>query len=128
LAEAQKFFQREALVLKKLGSVSDHIPTLIDYFIEDDEFYIVQERIDGELLGKQFRSGKPQSQVDTIKLLTEILEPLDFVHGGFELIDRPRRIFDFWVIDRESAHTNKSNRKPSAIWVNRSSLVTIKLV
>jgi eukaryotic-like serine/threonine-protein kinase len=80
LAEAQKFFQREALVLKKLGSVSDHIPTLIDYFIEDDEFYIVQERIDGESLGKQFRSGKPQSQVDTIKLLTEILEPLDFVH------------------------------------------------
>jgi eukaryotic-like serine/threonine-protein kinase len=80
LAAAQIFFQREALVLKKLGSVSDQIPSLIDYFVEDDEFYIVQERIDGESLGKKFPPGKQWSQVETIKLLTEILEPLDFVH------------------------------------------------
>jgi eukaryotic-like serine/threonine-protein kinase len=80
LAAAQIFFQREALVLKKLGSVSDQIPSLIDYFVENDEFYIVQERIDGEPLGKQFKPGKQWSQVETIDLLIEILEPLKFCH------------------------------------------------
>jgi eukaryotic-like serine/threonine-protein kinase len=80
LAAAQIFFQREALVLKKLGSVSDQIPSLIDYFVEDDEFYIVQERIDGESLGKKFTPGKQWSQVETIDLLIEILEPLKFCH------------------------------------------------
>ncbi len=80
LAGAQHFFEREAMVLKKLGSVSDQIPSLIDYFVEDNEFYIVQERINGESLGKKFISGQQWSQVDTINLLIEILEPLKFCH------------------------------------------------
>ncbi len=70
---AQKFFEREAMVLKKLGSVSDQIPSLIDYFVEDNEFYIVQERINGESLGKKFIPGQQWSQVEAINLLIEIL-------------------------------------------------------
>jgi eukaryotic-like serine/threonine-protein kinase len=78
LAAAEVFFQREALVLKKLG-ICSQIPALVDFFVEDNEFFIVQEWIDGQPLSKMF-TGQQWSQVDTIDLLIEILEPLDFCH------------------------------------------------
>jgi eukaryotic-like serine/threonine-protein kinase len=77
---AHKFFQREAQVLKKLGRVSNQIPSLLDDFVENDEFYIVQEWIDGEPLSKVFAPGHCLNQKETIQLLMEILEPLDFCH------------------------------------------------
>jgi eukaryotic-like serine/threonine-protein kinase len=77
---AHKFFQREAQVLKKLGRVSNQIPSLLDDFVENDEFYIVQEWIDGEPLSKVFTPGHCWNQAETIQLLIEILEPLVFCH------------------------------------------------
>jgi eukaryotic-like serine/threonine-protein kinase len=77
---AHKFFQREAQVLKKLGRVSNQIPSLLDDFVENDEFYIVQEWIDGEPLSKLFTPDRCWNQPETIQLLIEILEPLVFCH------------------------------------------------
>jgi eukaryotic-like serine/threonine-protein kinase len=77
---ALKFFQREAEVLSKLGSEHSQIPTLIDSFAEGNEFYIVQEWIDGETLSNVLTYGKQLTQKDTIDLLIEILEPLKFCH------------------------------------------------
>jgi eukaryotic-like serine/threonine-protein kinase len=78
---AKNFFEREARVLEKLGKVSDQIPMLRDYFSDGDEFYIVQEWIDGEPLSKQVLAYSSRlNQQKTIELLIEILEPLAFCH------------------------------------------------
>jgi eukaryotic-like serine/threonine-protein kinase len=77
---ALKFFKREAEVLGKLGSEHGQIPTLVDSFDEDNNFYIVQEWIDGDTLSSVLAYGKRLTQKDTIDLLIEILEPLKFCH------------------------------------------------
>jgi eukaryotic-like serine/threonine-protein kinase len=77
---ALKFFQREAEVLSKLGNEHPQIPTLVDSFDEDNNFYIVQEWIDGDTLSNILTYGKRLTQKDTIDLLIEILEPLKFCH------------------------------------------------
>ncbi len=79
--EALKFFKREAEVLKKLGSVHPQIPTLVDFFAEGNEFYLVQEWIDGDTLSSVLTYGQRWTQKDTIDLLIEILEPLTFCHA-----------------------------------------------
>jgi eukaryotic-like serine/threonine-protein kinase len=83
---ALKFFRREAVVLEKLGRMSNQIPTLLDNFSELDNttkknnFYIVQEWIDGESLGKTLLPKVRLTQQQSIELMIEILEPLDFCH------------------------------------------------
>jgi eukaryotic-like serine/threonine-protein kinase len=77
---ALKFFRREAVVLEKLGRMSNQIPSLLDNFTENNEFYIVQEWIDGESLGKTLLPGVRLTQQQSIELMIEILEPLDFCH------------------------------------------------
>jgi eukaryotic-like serine/threonine-protein kinase len=83
---ALKFFRREAAVLEKLGKMSNQIPTLLDNFTElnsttgENEFYIVQEWIDGEPLGKLLTSGVRWTQQKSIELMIEVLEPLVFCH------------------------------------------------
>jgi serine/threonine protein kinase len=77
---ALKFFKREAEVLGKLGSEHGQIPTLVDSFDEDNNFYIVQEWIDGDTLSSVLAYGKRLTQKDTIELMIEILQPLDFCH------------------------------------------------
>jgi eukaryotic-like serine/threonine-protein kinase len=79
LATARQLFKREAETLVKLGN-HDQIPQLFAYFEEDDEFYLVQEYIEGHTLSAELPPGQrlPESQV--IQLLQEILNILDFVH------------------------------------------------
>jgi eukaryotic-like serine/threonine-protein kinase len=45
---ARRLFETEALALKKLGDLTNRIPTLYDYFEERGEFYLVQEFIEGQ--------------------------------------------------------------------------------
>jgi eukaryotic-like serine/threonine-protein kinase len=79
--EALRLFEREAKILKKLGRCSTQIPTLEEYFDEENQFYIVQEWIEGQTLDKnEIQYGQQWTQQDTIKLLIEILEPLKFCH------------------------------------------------
>jgi eukaryotic-like serine/threonine-protein kinase len=48
---AQDLFRREAAVLEKLGKYSAQIPTLLDAFEENNEFYLVQ--IDLKLVSRK---------------------------------------------------------------------------
>lgn len=43
----QERFQREAATLEKLGEVDRQIPKLYAYFAEQEQFYLVQEWIQG---------------------------------------------------------------------------------
>ncbi|NMG20031.1 serine/threonine-protein kinase [Brasilonema bromeliae] len=79
LQTARRLFDTEAKVLYKLG-IHDRIPQLLAYFEEKQEFYLVQEFIEGHDLSQEIIPGKPLNQDQVICLLEEILEILDFVH------------------------------------------------
>lgn len=79
LQTARRLFDTEAQVLYKLG-IHDRIPQLLAYFEEKQEFYLVQEFIEGHDLSQEIIPGKPLNQDQVICLLEEILEILDFVH------------------------------------------------
>jgi tetratricopeptide (TPR) repeat protein/tRNA A-37 threonylcarbamoyl transferase component Bud32 len=99
LQVARRLFDTEAQVLYKLGN-HDRIPRLFAYFEENQEFYLVQEFIEGHDLSQEIippqtppyqggaGAGSPYQggtagvmQEDAvICILQELLEILDFVH------------------------------------------------
>lgn len=74
-----ELFQREAESLYRLGK-HPQIPRLFARFNENEEFYLVQEYIDGDSLCSEIDPTKLWSEAQTIKFLKEILEILAFVH------------------------------------------------
>ena len=79
LETARQLFQREAETLVKLGN-HEQIPQLLAYFEEDQEFYLVQEFIEGHTLTKELLPGQQLPENQVRQLLVEILEILEFVH------------------------------------------------
>lgn len=79
LREAQRLFQKEAEIQEHLGN-HDQIPRLLARFEENQEFYLVQEFIEGHDLSAELPLGHQLSEAYVIKLLQEILEVLAFVH------------------------------------------------
>ena len=77
---AKKLFNREAQVLYRLGKGHKQIPEMFAHFEENDEFYLVQEFVDGHDLTKEIKTRHKLSEEKVIKLLQEILEVLSFVH------------------------------------------------
>ncbi|MCM0591052.1 MAG: protein kinase domain-containing protein [Gloeotrichia echinulata DVL01] len=77
---ARRLFKKEAEILEKLGQ-HDKIPTLLAEFEENEEFYLVQQFIDGNPLNQEILPGQPWNEDQVIRLLTEVLEILIFVHG-----------------------------------------------
>jgi len=76
---AKRLFNSEAETLEKLGN-HDQIPRLLAYFDENQEFYLVQEYIEGHTLAEELIPGKRWSESRVIQLLQEVLEILEFVH------------------------------------------------
>lgn len=79
LESAQKRFEREAKILGKLGSHSQ-IPRLLDYFIADGEFYLVQEYVRGSTLARLVRRSGCFSEEWVARFLREMLVLLQYVH------------------------------------------------
>lgn len=89
LQTARRLFDNEAKVLYQLGN-HDRIPRLFAYFEENQEFYLVQEFIEGHDLSQELTPGNsPSSSLITgswgeeeqvISLLQDILEILEVVH------------------------------------------------
>jgi eukaryotic-like serine/threonine-protein kinase len=77
---AKSLFEREAEYLYKLGNAHPQIPKLFAHFEENDEFYLVQEFVEGDSLAAEIPIGQRLSESATITLLLEILEVLSFVH------------------------------------------------
>jgi eukaryotic-like serine/threonine-protein kinase len=77
---ARRLFETEAMALKRLGDITDRIPTLYAYFEDHSEFYLVQEFIEGQTLSAELERGK-LSTTATIQVLREILIGLSFVHA-----------------------------------------------
>ncbi len=79
----QHRFEREAKILIKLGN-HNQIPQLLNYFKDNQGFYLVQELIVGEPLIAKLpisqHGGKRWSENQCVKLLNEVLGILEFVH------------------------------------------------
>lgn len=74
-----RLFEREAQFLTKLG-VHNQIPQLLAHFQQDDNFYLVQEFVEGHDLLQEITPGKLWDESDVIYLLEKILKILKFVH------------------------------------------------
>jgi tetratricopeptide (TPR) repeat protein/tRNA A-37 threonylcarbamoyl transferase component Bud32 len=86
LETARRLFETEAKALYQLGS-HDQIPRLFAYFEENQEFYLVEELIEGDDLNKELTlsyqaggKGGCWSEAEVISLLGDILKILEFVH------------------------------------------------
>ncbi|MFB2876761.1 CHASE2 domain-containing protein [Floridanema aerugineum] len=78
---AKRLFPREAETLERLGK-HDQIPQLLAYFEENEEFYLVQEFIDGHSLEDELPQGKQVPEGEVINMLKELLTVLEFVHNN----------------------------------------------
>jgi len=79
LRMARDLFKREAATLGKIGS-HPQIPTLMDYFEDGTEFYLVQEFIKGLTLHQEVKRQGPFSEEGVKQLLSE--ELLDELHSA----------------------------------------------
>jgi serine/threonine protein kinase len=76
----QERFQREAAILEELGEGSHQIPALYAYFVENGQFYLVQEYIEGQTLTQLLQLGL-LSESTVKEILIHILPVLDYVHA-----------------------------------------------
>lgn len=80
LETARRLFTSEAETLEQLGN-HDQIPRLLAYFEENQEFYLVQEYIEGQSLRLEMIPGQRWTEDRVIFLLQQILNLLKFIHG-----------------------------------------------
>ncbi len=79
LAASQRLFESEATVLHELGHHSQ-IPRLTAHFQEKQEFYLVQEFIQGTVLSQELKQRRMISELEVLDFLLEVLTVLEFVH------------------------------------------------
>ncbi|WP_181357518.1 bifunctional serine/threonine-protein kinase/ABC transporter substrate-binding protein [Stenomitos frigidus] len=80
LQQVRRLFHQEAEALERLGR-HDQIPQLLAYFEENQEFYLVQEFVEGHPLSDELTEGVHFSEQQVIALLDDILSVLEFVHA-----------------------------------------------
>lgn len=79
LEAARCRFEQEAQTLKQLGK-HEQIPQLLDYFEENQKFYLVYEFIEGHDLSREITNSKQISQSQVILWLYDSLETLEYIH------------------------------------------------
>jgi CHASE2 domain-containing sensor protein len=77
---ATRLFNSEASILETLGK-HQQIPQLLAFFEQNQEFYLIQEYIEGHTLTQELAPGKCCSYDQVINILNEVLQVLVFVHG-----------------------------------------------
>ncbi len=80
LQQVRRLFRAEAETLEQLGK-HDQIPRLLAYFEENQQFYLVQEFIEGNPLSIELARGSQLSEVEVIPLLEDVLSVLEYVHA-----------------------------------------------
>jgi serine/threonine protein kinase len=77
----EKRFQREAATLEELGQNNRQIPQLYEYFSEGENFFFVQEWIEGITLSQKHQREGNLSEAEVETILRELLPVLDYIHG-----------------------------------------------
>jgi serine/threonine protein kinase len=81
LEVARKLFAREAETLLRFGEKHEQIPQLLAYFEENQDFYLVQEYVEGKTLAQILEQVKVLSESEVINLLKDVLKILDYIHS-----------------------------------------------
>ncbi|HEY9701777.1 MAG TPA: protein kinase, partial [Allocoleopsis sp.] len=76
-------FAQEAKILETLGNNAPNhqIPRLDAYFDANNQFYLVQEFVDGESLRDKLNKGQRFSESDVRNILINILPVLEYIHS-----------------------------------------------
>ncbi len=82
LPHLQERFGREASILERVGEEHSQIPKLYAYFVEDEQFYLVQELIDGQTLGQKLWTEGPLKSVVVREIVSSLLEILQYLHAN----------------------------------------------
>jgi serine/threonine protein kinase len=80
LPTARELFKREAQTLERLGH-HDQIPRLLAYFEQQQEFYLVQDFIAGQVLRLELPLGCGWTEIAVVQMLQDVLGVLEFVHA-----------------------------------------------
>ncbi|MBN4001852.1 serine/threonine-protein kinase [Nostoc sp. LPT] len=80
LETARRLFTSEAETLEQLGN-HDQIPRLLAYFEDNQEFFLVQEFIEGQTLKAELFPNQRWTEDRVIQLLQQILGILQFIHS-----------------------------------------------
>lgn len=80
LDKVRQMFSQEAETLEALGREHHQIPTLLAYFEEEEEFYLVQDFIEGQPLHVELPAGHRWSEAKVVQLLHDVLQILEFIH------------------------------------------------
>ncbi|MBD2529753.1 pentapeptide repeat-containing protein [Nostoc flagelliforme FACHB-838] len=79
LQMARELFEREAKTLGKIGN-HPQVPRLLDYFEDQEQFYLVQEYISGDTLQEEVKLNGILSETGVKQFLSEILPLLQYIH------------------------------------------------
>ncbi len=79
LQMARELFEREA---KTLGRIGNHpqVPRLLDYFEEQEQFYLIQEYISGATLQQEVKLNGFFSETGIKQFLSETLPLVQYIH------------------------------------------------
>jgi serine/threonine-protein kinase len=77
---ARELFEREARTLGRIGS-HPQIPSLLDYFEDNHQFYLVQEYVAGYTLQQEVKRNGPFSEAGVKQFISEILPLLRYIHS-----------------------------------------------
>jgi serine/threonine protein kinase, bacterial len=77
---AKKLFEREAETMGKIGH-HPQIPRLLDYFEDNQRFYLVQEYVKGHNLQQEVAKKGPFTESDVKQFLNELLPILRDIHA-----------------------------------------------
>ncbi|MTJ46756.1 serine/threonine-protein kinase [Dolichospermum sp. UHCC 0259] len=76
---ARELFSREAETLGKIGN-HPQIPRLLDYFEDNNQFYLVQEYISGLTLQQEVKKNGVYSETGVRQFLSEIMPLVQYIH------------------------------------------------
>ena len=117
---SRRLFEQEASILGTLGSHS-RIPKLLSYFESEQDFFLVQEFIDGISISQELGQGKRWPDYKVGAFLKECLEILKFVHdlGVIHRDVKPdnliRRLSDQSIFLLDFGAVKQISRDPSQV-------------
>ncbi|APB33263.1 serine/threonine protein kinase [Gloeomargarita lithophora Alchichica-D10] len=80
LAFVRRLFRQEGEILERLGE-QDQIPRLLAYFEQKEEFFLVQEYIEGLSLEQELTLPPVWNETQVLNFLKDVLTTLTFVHA-----------------------------------------------
>jgi WD40 repeat protein len=79
---ARSLFRNQVPKLQQLSDRSADFPKITTYFEQEEEFYIVEEAIDGTRLSDETAAGRLYGEAELIQFLRQVLASLNIAHSS----------------------------------------------